>query len=298
MNHLYDVKAPAKINIFLHVIGRRLDGYHMLQTVFRLIDLHDNLSFNLRNDGTISFEMTSNNIPNEYNLVIKAAKLLKMHVKSNKGAHIFLEKNIPIGGGLGGGSSNAASTLIALNKLWSAGLNRQELMKLASCLGADVPFFIFGDNAFASGIGNILHRIDLPLKYYLIMQPGISINTKDIFSDSILKRDTRRVTMCQFMDSPSYLFGKNDLEDVVFVRYPDICNTVVFFKQHGFAFKMSGSGSCFFIEYDNISQSILALNKIGNIINKVCGSFRPAKFFFTGSYVGLDEHPLKYWVTK
>ncbi|AFZ83449.1 4-diphosphocytidyl-2-C-methyl-D-erythritol kinase [Candidatus Kinetoplastibacterium blastocrithidii TCC012E] len=298
MDHLYDVKAPAKINIFLHVNERRTDGYHLLQTVFRLIDLQDSLNFSLRNDGIISFEMPNNNIPNETNLVIKAAKLLKMYTRGSKGAHIFLEKNIPIGGGLGGGSSDAASTLIALNKLWSSSLNRYDLMKLANYLGADVPFFIFGCNAFASGIGNVLVEIDLPVRSYLIIQPDISISTADIFSDSILKRDTKHVTIQQFMSSPSYLFGKNDLEDVVFDRYPDVCGTVVFLKQHGFAFKMSGSGSCFFVEYDNISESILALSKIGNIIKKVYGSFKSIRFRFAGAYMGLIDHPLKYWVTK
>ncbi|AGF48122.1 4-diphosphocytidyl-2-C-methyl-D-erythritol kinase [Candidatus Kinetoplastibacterium oncopeltii TCC290E] len=299
MSYLYDVKAPAKINIFLHINDRRLDGYHLLQTVFRLIDLQDNLSFNLRNDGVISFEMSNNNnILDEENLVIKAAKLLKTRIRSSKGAHIILEKKIPIGGGLGGGSSDAASTLIALNKLWSAGLNRNELMNLASLLGADVPFFIFGDNAFASGTGDILNKVNLPINSYLIIQPCISLKTKDIFSDSILKRDTRRVTISQFMNNPSYLFGKNDLENVVFIRYPDIYSTVVFFKQFGFSFKMSGSGSCFFMEYDNISESVLALSKIDNIMSRVYGSLKPSNLLFTGSCVGLIEHPLKYWVAK
>lgn len=298
LNYLYDVKAPAKINLFLHINDRRLDGYHLLQTVFRLIDLQDSLSFSLRNDGIISFEMSNNNILDEANLVIRAAKLLKMHIRTDKGAHVFLEKNIPIGGGLGGGSSDAASTLIALNKLWSAGLNRQELMNLASYLGADVPFFVFGENAFANGTGELLNKIDLPSRSYLIIQPCLSIKTKDIFSDSILKRDTRRVTICQFMDNPSYLFGKNDLEDVVFFRYPDVYDTVVFFRQHGFKFKMSGSGSCFFIEYDKISESVLALSRIDNIMSRVYGDLKTTKFLFTGSCVSLVEHPLKYWVTK
>ena len=167
--------APAKLNLFLHVIGRRSDGYHLLQTVFRLLDFSDQLGYEIREDGVIKLNKPIDGVPEENDLCVRAAKLLQQKSGTNQGAEIFLTKRIPMGGGLGGGSSDAATTLMALNQLWGVGWNKEQLIELGLQLGADVPVFIFGESAFAEGIGEKLVPITLPSAWYLVLTPPVHI---------------------------------------------------------------------------------------------------------------------------
>lgn len=187
---MHTFAAPAKINLFLHVIGRRSDGYHLLQTVFRLLDFSDQLGFEIRKDDVIKLNKLIAGIPEENDLCVRAAKLLQQKSGTKQGVEIFLTKRIPMGGGLGGGSSDAATTLMALNQLWGIGLNREKLIELGLQLGADVPVFIFGESAFAEGIGEKLVPITLPSTWYLVLTPSVQISTAEIFSSKELTRNT------------------------------------------------------------------------------------------------------------
>lgn len=198
---LYDVPAPAKINLFLHVIGRRADGYHDLQTVFRFIDLCDSLSFDVRRDGKVVREGESlPGLPHDDDLVVRAARALQQATGTRSGAQIRCRKQIPAGGGLGGGSSDAATTLIALNRLWGTGLTRSQLMRLGASLGADVPVFVFGESAFAQGIGDRLSPVALPDRGYVVVQPRASVPTAGIFQDPNLTRNEKPVIITVFAD--------------------------------------------------------------------------------------------------
>ena len=185
--------APAKLNLFLHVTGRRADGYHLLQTAFQLINRSDSLHIQTRNDGILRRTNTIAGVPEHDDLIIRAARLLQNHTGCRLGADLTLDKQLPMGGGLGGGSSDAASTLIGLNHLWGCGLKRQELMDLGLQLGADVPFFLFGHNAFAEGVGEKLQAIETPECWYLVIEPGVQVPTPAIFSAKELTRDTKPV---------------------------------------------------------------------------------------------------------
>src|SRR5690554_4032002 len=198
---LYDVPAPAKLNLFLHVTGRRADGYHELQTVFRFIDLCDRLDFDIRYDGQIRREGdTLPGLAPETDLVVRAARALQQATGCPLGAQIRYTKHIPSGAGLGGGSSDAATTLIALNRLWNTGLDRDALMELARPLGADVPFFIFGASAFAEGTGDVLTEIALPECAYLVLRPHGAVSTANVFTDPDLTRNTKAVKISVFAD--------------------------------------------------------------------------------------------------
>src|SRR5690606_24785611 len=197
---LYDVPAPAKLNLFLHVVGRRPDGYHLLQTVFRFIDLCDTLHFEARADGRIERAAELPGVPADQDLTVRAARALQQAAGVRQGVTIGLEKRIPQGGGLGGGSSDAASTLIALNRLWNTGLSRRDLMELALPLGADVPVFVFGQAAFAEGVGEILTPVEVPERAYLIVRPAEHVSTPHVFTDPGLTRDTKRIRITVFAD--------------------------------------------------------------------------------------------------
>ncbi|MFT3759685.1 4-(cytidine 5'-diphospho)-2-C-methyl-D-erythritol kinase [Thauera sp.] len=235
--------APAKLNLFLHVTGRRADGYHLLQTAFRLLDWGDTLDFALREDGGIQRTTEVAGVPPEQDLVVRAARLLQAHSGCRLGADIALHKVLPMGGGIGGGSSDAATTLIALNRLWGTGLGRSELQALGLRLGADVPVFIFGRDAFAEGVGEALQPLELAPAWYVIVSPQVSVPTGEIFSAGDLTRNTPLIKMADFAASTT----RNDLQAVACSRYPEVQRAIDWLMQHAPA-RMTGSGACVFAE--------------------------------------------------
>lgn len=257
--------APAKLNLFLHIIGQRPDGYHNLQTVFQLIDLHDELSFAPRNDTEITLSVTSKSIPgiqsiqNNDNLVVRAARLLQTTSKVSVGFNIHLEKRIPIGGGLAGGSSNAATTLLALNQLWQLNLTPPELSELALQLGADVPVFIQGKTAWAEGIGEKLVPLNLDEKWFVIIQPPCGVSTKEIFSDPQLTRDTPPIKIPQFLENK--VITRNDCEPTVCRHYPIIATALNWLNQFSPA-RLTGTGSCIFTVCQNEELARTILQRI------------------------------------
>ena len=309
--YLTDVPAPAKLNLFLHVTGRRSDGYHLLQTAFRFIDLCDTLDFERTDDGGITCDNPIADLRAEDDLIFKAATALRQATGVKWGARISCVKRIPAGGGLGGGSSNAATTLIALNRLWETGLNRRQLMELALPLGADVPVFIFGQPAFAEGVGEILTPLDLPERDYLVVRPAQHVSTAHIFTDPSLTRDSKPIRISVFADwlleqqqrrqvrqlteqvGPEHFFGRNDLEAVVRARYPTVEKAFVFLAGHEVPARMTGSGACLFAEFVTQEQARLKQQKIiGKIPN--CGNTVPV---IDATWVchGYIDHPLRYW---
>jgi 4-diphosphocytidyl-2-C-methyl-D-erythritol kinase len=235
--------APAKLNLFLHVVGRRPDGYHLLQTAFRLIDLCDWLRFAPLSDGTIRLARAVPGIAEEDNLVVRAARLLQAR-GGGAGVEIDLEKNIPVGGGLGGGSSDCATALAALNRLWGLDLPQAELAELGLALGADVPFFLFGRNAFGEGIGERLTALDLPQAWYVVLVPPVPVATRAIFAAPELTRNSKTIKISGF----SAGFGRNDLEPVACRRHPEVAAHLEWLRRFGDA-RMSGSGACVFAEF-------------------------------------------------
>lgn len=244
MNSLYDIPAPAKLNLFLHIVGRRVDGYHLLQSVFMLIDWHDTLHFELRTDGLISREDLSVALP-ENDLVLCAARALQKLSGTAMGAHIAIDKRIPSQAGMGGGSSDAASTLLALNRLWQLNLGLDVLLPLGLTLGADVPFFLGGKNAWVSGIGENLTAIALPPARFLVVKPANGLATQRIFSHPDLKRDTEPAIISGFA-ADAYGFGRNDLQSVAQQMCPDISQALAWLNSLGLDGRMTGSGSAVF----------------------------------------------------
>jgi len=236
--------APAKLNLFLHVVGRRSDGYHLLQTAFRLIDLCDWLRFTPRESGEVRLARAIPGVADDENLVVRAARLLQADGKARAGVEIDLEKNIPIGGGLGGGSSDCATTLTVLNRLWGLGLPAERLAEMALALGADVPFFLFGRNAFGEGVGERLTRLDLPEAWYVVLVPPVSVGTRTIFASPELTRNSKTIKISGF----SAGFGRNDLEPVVRRRHAEVAAHLEWLRQFADA-RMSGSGACVFAEF-------------------------------------------------
>jgi len=256
--------APAKLNLFLHITGRRADGYHLLQSVFQLIDRCDTLDFQVRDDGHIQRMNHIDGVPEPTDLVIRAARLLQSHSKSSYGANIYLHKNLPMGGGVGGGSSDAATTLIALNHLWQCGLDQAQLMQLGLQLGADVPFFIFGQNAFVEGIGEQMQAITTPEQWFVVIEPGVHVPTPTIFSAKELTRDTKPVRITDFSNAAKVEW-KNDLQAVACALHPEIANAINWLKQYelnqGDA-KMTGSGSCVFCAFPNEDAAKKVLQQV------------------------------------
>lgn len=266
---LNDCPAPAKLNLFLHVTGRRADGYHLLQTVFQLIDHGDTLHFATRDDGGIRRTTDLPGVPEESDLVVRAARLLQQamqqrhparNIDNKFGADIAVEKRLPMGGGLGGGSSDAATTLLALNHLWQAGLSRHELMALGLQLGADVPFFLFGRNAFAEGVGEELIEVATPDCWYVVIEPGVGVPTQQIFSATELTRNTKPVKITDFSETPLG-FGKNDLQVVAAKLFPPVADAIEWLKQYGEA-RMTGSGACVFCPFKEERQADAALASV------------------------------------
>ncbi|WP_088145754.1 4-(cytidine 5'-diphospho)-2-C-methyl-D-erythritol kinase [Achromobacter denitrificans] len=301
---LYDVPAPAKVNLFLHVVGRRADGYHLLQTAFRFIDLCDTLHFDLRADGGIGRSTDLPGVPPEQDLTLRAAHALQRATGTRQGVQIGLEKRIPQGGGLGGGSSDAATVLIALNRLWGTGLSRRELMALALPLGADVPVFVFGQSAFAQGVGEELAAVTLPERAYLVAQPDASVPTAEIFSAPDLTRNSSYITIADFLASPTFCFGRNDLEPVVYRLYPEVLGASRWLaeqlKPRGVAVRMSGSGACLYAEFSELSEAVLAKTEITAIMRGADKTFSQThpRFRLVQACTGLAEHPLRNWIAR
>lgn len=264
---LHHCPAPAKLNLFLHITGQRPDGYHLLQTVFQLIDFGDTLHFTLREDDRIRRLTLMESIPEEQDLIIRAARLLQAEcfgrTGRKPGADIAIEKRLPAGGGLGGGSSDAATTLMALNHLWKGGLNREELMQLGLQLGADIPFFIFGRNAFAEGVGEILSPVETPEGWFVVIDPNVSVPTSAIFSSGELTRNTEKIKMLDFLGylTENSFFGKNDLQFVAEKQYPPVSKAIRWLGRYANA-RMTGSGGCVFARFDSEAA---ADKVIGNI---------------------------------
>lgn len=241
------VPSPAKLNLFLHITGRRENGYHELQTIFQLIDLYDWMAFTPTLDEQIEIDGLSEVRPEE-NLIYRAAQILRPHAKKFCGLNIKIEKNIPMGAGLGGGSSNAATTLIVLNQLWECGLNKEQLADYGVKLGADVPIFIYGKNAWAEGIGEHLSFIDLDQKQFIILKPDCFISTQLLFSQKTLTRDSKTTKFCAYQLEPSN-FG-NNFEPLARQLYPEVEEAMQYLDQFGQA-KLTGTGACVFIEVTN-----------------------------------------------
>jgi 4-diphosphocytidyl-2-C-methyl-D-erythritol kinase len=240
--------APAKLNLFLHVVGRRADGYHELETVFRFLDFGDVLHITPRTDGVIVLTHPLPGVPVEQDLCWRAARLLQLETGCRLGAEIALEKCLPLGGGLGGGSSDAATVLLALNHLWGTGLSRAALQALGLRLGADVPVFVFGRSAFARGVGETLTEIALPSASYVVLMPRVVVPTAAIFADPGLTRNTPRLKIAVLPDDG----GRNDMQPLVLRRYPEVALHLEWlsrFEQHAGAARMTGSGACVFAPF-------------------------------------------------
>ncbi len=236
--------APAKLNLFLHIIGKRTDGYHLLQTVFQFIELADKIDFTITESGLIKRSKHSSVVDENNDLVIKAANKIKEISGSKLGVDISIEKNIPIGAGLGGGSSDAATTLVALNELWHVGLSVEELTKIGLSLGADIPFFIHGGAAWAEGVGEELTLVDLNECFYLVIYPDCSISTKSVFAASDLTRNTPRITIRDFQEGRV----KNDCESYVRNHYRNVAEALDWLGNYAVS-KLTGTGACLFAEF-------------------------------------------------
>jgi 4-diphosphocytidyl-2-C-methyl-D-erythritol kinase len=256
--------APAKLNLFLHITGRRPDGYHLLQTVFQILDFGDELTFSLNDDNRINLRSDLADVPTTQNLVMRAARLLQAHSHCELGADITLTKRLPMGGGLGGGSSDAATTLLGLNKLWDLQLDIDTLARLGLQLGADVPVFVRGHSSWAEGIGEILTPIELPEQWFVVLTPDCSINTADIFSAEQLTRNTAAITIAAFSQGGNQIATRNDCQPVVEQAYPAVRNVLKWLSSHT-ACRMTGTGSSVFAGLPTREQAeaVLAQKPIG-----------------------------------
>ena len=246
MKSIYDICAPAKLNLFLHIVGRRPDGYHLLESVFMLIDWCDTLHVELRTDGQISREdLTTPLPPND--LIVRAAQALQHISGTRHGAHIAIDKQIPAQAGMGGGSSDAASTLLALNRLWGLNLSQNSLMTIGLKLGADVPFFLGGHNAWVTGIGETMRPVDIAPTRFLVLKPAAGLETQRIFSHPDLKRDTEPAILTGFA-ADAFGYGRNDLQAVAQQLCPEISQALLWLQHSGLKGRMSGSGSAVFAQ--------------------------------------------------
>jgi 4-diphosphocytidyl-2-C-methyl-D-erythritol kinase len=284
MESALGLPAPAKLNLFLHVTGRRADGHHTLQTAFQLIDLADWLDFERRGDGQIVREGDLRWDAAE-DLAVRAALALRQATGCRLGASIRVTKNIPAGSGMGGGSSDAATTLIALNRLWGLGLARADLAAIALPLGADVPFFLHGTNAFAEGVGEELHPLSIPPAWFAVIWPQVHVSTREIFTDPGLTRNTKPTKIADFsvaVGLPSQtLFGANDLEPVARRRFPEIEQALAHLQRHGPA-RMTGSGSAVFAPMASLDKARVAVAEC-------------TPRWQRWAVRGLSEHPLAAW---
>jgi len=282
MKALYDVPAPAKLNLFLHITGRRADGYHLLQSVFMLIDWCDTLHFEIRRDGQLSRTDLSVALPAD-DLILRAARALQELTGTTLGAEIAIEKRIPAQAGMGGGSSDAASCLLALNRLWDLRLPVSTLQTLALRLGADVPFFLSGGHAWIEGIGETITPVELPTADFLVVKPPEGLETKAIFSASSLKRDSDSAILAGFAARP-YEFGKNDLQPVAETLCPAVTRAIGWLNDKGLNGKMTGSGSAVFAHLANMSSTVDASDADPLWLVRKCSN--------------MEAHPLVGWASS
>jgi 4-diphosphocytidyl-2-C-methyl-D-erythritol kinase len=288
MQSLYDIPAPAKLNLFLHITGRRADGYHLLQSAFMLIDWCDTLHFDLRSDGQITREDLTIALPAD-DLCTRAARALQQHSGSKLGAHIGIHKSVPAQAGMGGGSSDAASTLLALNRLWGCNLPLEVLAKIGLALGADVPFFLGGSHAWVEGIGEQLTPLTLPSAQYVVVKPNEGLDTRLIFSDPELKRDSEPAILYGFAANEienklSHLgFGRNDLQAVAQRLCPSVSHAIAWLEKQGLSGRMTGSGSAVFAHLpQGETWNVATVPDAFQV--KLCSS--------------MDVHPLCGWATS
>jgi 4-diphosphocytidyl-2-C-methyl-D-erythritol kinase len=273
----YVFPAPAKLNLMLQIVGRRADGYHLLQTVFRFISYSDRLTFRLRADGRIVRVNPLPGVAEDADLCVRAARALQREAGVSPGADIMLDKCLPLAGGLGGGSSDAATTLIALNRLWRIGFDRDRLARIALELGADVPVFVMGSNAFAEGVGERLQPVPLPPAWYVVLVPPVAVSTARVFSDPELKRDSNPIRISAF----SAELGRNSLEPAVCRDYPEVARHLTWLRRFGDA-ALTGSGACVFAAFPTVRAA-----------EKVFAELPPTLHGFVAR--GLDAHPLRDW---
>jgi 4-diphosphocytidyl-2-C-methyl-D-erythritol kinase len=238
--------APAKLNLMLHILGRRTDGYHELQTLFQLLDFGDELGFALRSDGEIRLHSPIDGVPHDSNLIVRAARLLQQHANCALGADIWLDKRLPMGGGIGGGSSDAATTLLGLNHLWQLNCSEDQLAAMGLSLGADVPVFVRGRAAFAEGVGEKLQPVQLTEPWFLVAIPQVLVSTAEIFSDPELTRDTPPIKVRSLLEGG----GRNDCQPVVQKRYPEVHNALILLNKFVPA-RLTGTGACVFGSFPN-----------------------------------------------
>ena len=249
--HLPHYLSPAKLNLDLRIVGRRDDGYHELESIFTLIDLYDTLCIVSRDDGQIVLHTPTKDVLPEEDLTVRSARVLQQISGSQSGADIWLDKNIPMGGGLGGGSSNAATVLLVLNQLWRCGLSQQQLIDIGVTLGADVPFFIFGQTAFVRGIGEQLQPFDIPKQYYVLVYPNEHVATAKIFASSDLPRNSERQAQPNWVNLQPL---RNDMQEVVLRLYPRVQEAFDILVQYGSP-RMTGSGACLFLSCETREQA-------------------------------------------
>jgi len=281
MNTLYDVPAPAKLNLFLHIVGRRADGYHLLQSAFMLIDWQDTLHFERRPGGQIDREDLSVALPAE-DLITRAARLLQSQTGCTWGAHIAVHKSIPAQAGLGGGSSDSASCLLALNRLWDLNLSVQQLAAIGEKLGADVPFFLHGHNAWVEGIGEKITALQLPPAQFVVIKPHAGLETAKIFAHPALQRDTKADIVEGLAKTP-YDYGHNDLQVVAEQLCPSVNHAIQRLGAQGLKGKMTGSGSAVFalLPQGQIWQQD---SDLADCQVRICSN--------------LEVHPLSGWATS
>jgi 4-diphosphocytidyl-2-C-methyl-D-erythritol kinase len=249
--------SPAKLNLFLHINGRRADGYHELQTLFQLLDYGDQLHFQLSDHPGIALQPAIAGVAHDDNLIVKAARLLEPHRQIEQGVRIEIDKRLPMGGGIGGGSSNAATTLLALNHLWQCQLSVAALAALGLQLGADVPVFVEGRSAFAEGVGEKLQAVEIPETYYLVLKPHCHVSTAEIFSDKQLTRNTSAITIAAVFEQGH----RNDCEPVVRKLYPEVDNALKWLDQYSPA-HLTGTGACVFARFDSRSSAEQVMGKL------------------------------------
>lgn len=249
--------APAKLNLMLRIVGRREDGYHLLQTVFQIIDLSDGITFSKTSDGCVRLKNPIDGVKEEDDLTVRAALLLKKETGYQGGVCISVEKNLPMGGGLGGGSSDAATVLVVLNQLWQLGVSQQRLLELGVSLGADVPVFIKGTSTWAEGVGEKLIDITLPETWFVVLKPQCHVDTGNIFSAKGLTRDSKSITIAAFNSGQN----QNDCSDTVKKLHIEVRQALEELAEYGQA-RLTGTGACVFVQFDNQASANTVYNKL------------------------------------